>query len=238
MSNLNALSTSKIVVVEDSPRLASLMQSHLRDAGFQINTAGTGSRFRTLIKEAPAHLYIIDLGLPDVDGLELIEQCRQAGDDTPILVVTARASVDDRVSGLDSGADDYLIKPFDREELVARVKALLRRSGGAAAVQSRNDIIEAGNLVIELGTELVRLGNVQLNLRPTERRLLCLLARRLGRVVAKESIESALYTLSREVSENAVEQTVSRLRAALKRHETGLAIRTVWGTGYALEGKP
>lgn len=223
-------SEQTIVLIEDNSRLAGLISDTLRDAGYRVACAGRAAELHRLAMQAKADLYIVDLGLPDGDGAEAVAKRRAAGDRTPILIITARASVDDRVAGLDSGADDYLVKPFDHDELRARVRALLRRRQITEAAG-----VQVGRLSIDVKSEAIALCGEPLHLRPGERRLLCLLARRPGQVVAKSVIETALYDISRDVSDNAVEQTVSRLRAALKRLHADARIKTIWGSGYALE---
>jgi len=221
--------TARILLVEDNSRLSGLLCEILRGAGYFVDTTARASEFRRAAAQGKNNMYIIDLGLPDGDGTELIEKRRSTGDKTPILVITARSGVDDHVAGLDCGADDFLVKPFDRNLLLARVRALLRRPRSEAQAE-----ITAGKLVVDLKDEQVSRDGALVPLRPTERRLLCVLARRIGKVVARESLESALYDINTDVSANAVEQAVSRLRLALKRLDCGLEIRTMWGVGYSL----
>jgi DNA-binding response OmpR family regulator len=221
---------TRILLVEDNARLSGLLSEALRGAGYQVDATGRGADFRRLAAQNSCSMYVIDLGLPDGDGVDLIASRRSNGDETPILVITARAGIDDHVSGLDCGADDYLVKPFEQEILLARVRALLRRPRPASSKTAR-----CGHLVLDLANEQVNFGGALFALRPVERRLLCVLARRLGKMVAREALEGALYDCDKEVSPNAVEQAISRLRGALGRVDTGLSIRTVWGSGYVLE---
>ena len=131
----------RLLLVEDSARLSELLSESLRGADYPLDVAGTARDFRAAIASAEYDLLIIDLGVPDGDGLTLIRELREAGNTTPVLVITARAAVDDRVAGLDSGADDYLVKPFNHTELLARVRALLRRPRAL-----REPIVQVGNV--------------------------------------------------------------------------------------------
>jgi two-component system, OmpR family, response regulator len=221
---------NRILLVEDSLRLSGLLCDSLRGAGYQVTAFGRAADFKRSVSQTKSSLYVIDLGLPDGDGVDLIERRRAEGDNTPILVITARASVDDHVAGLDCGADDYLVKPFEQSILLARVRALLRRPQPDNAGSTR-----VGKLVVNLDDEQVLLDGQALVIRPTERRLLSVMARRIGKLVARESLEAALYDDGKDVSPNAVEQAVSRLRHVLKSIDSRLQIRTVWGTGYVLE---
>ena len=173
-------------------------------------------------------LIIIDLGLPDGDGLDAIRTLREMWLVTPILIITARGSIDDRVSGLDSGADDYLIKPFNHAELLARVRALLRRPSEFQGP------VRAGNIELDEATGQVRCGDKTVELRLSERRLLAVLLRRAGGVVPS-AIEEALSEFGRELTANAVEALVSRTRKALADAHSGIAIETVRGIGYLLK---
>jgi DNA-binding response OmpR family regulator len=174
-------------------------------------------------------LFIIDLGLPDGDGLALIRELRAGGCEAPILVITAQAAIDARVSGLEGGADDYLVKPFHQAELLARIRALLRRPQSL-----RTPMIEVGSLKVDSETGEARVKEHVLDLRLRERRLLILLARRAGSVVAKSVIEAALTDFEHTLSGNAIEVIVYRLRKALDDKASGVTIVTVRGVGYVL----
>jgi DNA-binding response OmpR family regulator len=175
-------------------------------------------------------LFIIDLGLPDDDGISLIHEFRSAGCNTPILVITARAAIDDRIAGLDTGADDYLVKPFSHLELLARIRALLRRPR-----DMREPTMQIGRLVFNETTNEVCVDGETVPLRAGERRLLALLMRQAGHIVPKSRIEECFSEFGRELSVNAVEACVSRLRKALDETPAGIAIETVRGIGYALK---
>jgi DNA-binding response OmpR family regulator len=220
----------RLLLVEDSERLRQLLDESLREALYPLDVVGSAADFRAAIRSVNFDLFIIDLGLPDADGLELIRELRGSGCKTPILVITARAAVDERIAALDGGADDYLIKPFHHAELLARVRALLRRPR-----ELRDPTTQIGGLMFNEVTSEVRLDDQSLELRPSERRLLFLLMRRAGSIVPKAAIEEALSDFSREMSANAVEAVVSRLRKALDDQRTGVVIETIRGIGYALK---
>jgi two-component system response regulator QseB/two-component system response regulator TctD len=179
-------------------------------------------------------LYIIDLGLPDDDGIGLITRLRQKHDHRPILVITARVALEDRISGLDLGADDYLAKPFNNDELLARIRALLRRPPTIAPA-----LKQVGKLSFDLQNQTIQCDGRELNLSPSEHRLLALFLRRTERIVTPGDIEQISNDLGREVSENAVQQAISRLRKLLARIDPALSIRTIRGSGYMLTlGQP
>ena len=168
-----------------------------------------------------------DLGLPDQDGLVLLKQLRAAGNTLPILVLTARGGVEDRVRGLDAGADDYLVKPFAQEELQARIRVLLRRPGGLLG-----QALELGRLRLDTVSREVTIGGVPQSLPPREMTVLEILLRRAGRVVPKTLLEDHLFGLSADVSSNAIEVYVHRLRKQLTESQAGVDIHTIRGIGY------
>ena len=224
---------TRLLLVEDSIRLQALLSDSLRGADYPLDVVGTMAEARAATAEVSYALQIIDLGLPDGDGLALIHEQRSAGCNTPILVITARGGIDDRIAGLDSGADDYLVKPFSHLELLARVRALLRRPRDLRA-----PMLQIGRLVLNEATGEVRADGKMLDLRATERRLLALLMRRAERIVPKSSIEERFSEFGRELSVNAVEAHVSRLRKALDETSAGVFIETIRGVGYALRERP
>ena len=220
----------RILVVEDNVRLLDLVAGHLTDAGYIVDAVTTAGEFREFATAYPHAVYLIDLGLPDSEGISLIKEIRKRDAHTLILVATARAEIVDRVAALDAGADDYLVKPFHVEELLARTRALLRRPRMPAPQELR-----AGRLVLNCDTNEVFCREKSIDLRPSERRLLSLMMRRLGRLVARETIELTLEKLGSENSPNALEQLVSRLRRALVERSAGIRLRSVKGIGYVLE---
>jgi two-component system OmpR family response regulator len=221
----------RILVVEDNCRLLDLIAAHLNDAGFTVDTAQTAQEFREIFASFKHALCVIDLGLPDSDGICLIQEVRKSQNNTHILVATARAHIRDRISVLNGGADDYLVKPFHVDELLARVKALLRRSHPLEPPRRR-----VGSLVLDCETSEVSCRGRRLELRRSEQRLLSLLIRRSGHLVAKESIQCALEGIGTENSANALEKLISRLRRSLADCPAGIQLRTVKGLGYILEG--
>lgn len=220
----------RILVVEDNARLLKLVSGHLEDAGYIVDPVRTAAEFREISEMFLHVIYIIDLGLPDSNSINLIQEIRKRRRDSLILVATGRAEINDRVAALNVGADDYLIKPFHLAELLARVGALVRRAHLPLQKELR-----AGGLVLNCGTNEVFCRGRRVDLRPSERRLLGLLIRRSGHLVAKETIHSALEKLGKENSPNAIEKLVSRLRRSLADRATGIRVTTVKGLGYMLE---
>ena len=203
----------RLLLVEDSVRLRVLLGENLRGAGYSLDSVGTAAEARAAAAVVAYDLIIVDLGLPDDDGIALIRGLRSSRAKMPIMIITARARVDDRVAGLDSGADDYLVKPFNHSELPT---------------------MQIGRLVFnETRCEVYADGRT-LDLRASERRLLALLMRRAGSVVPKSTIEEDHSEFGRELSANAVEANVSRLRKALDDTPAGVFIETIRGVGYAL----
>jgi DNA-binding response OmpR family regulator len=219
----------RLLVVEDNERLQELLVDSLKGAGYGVDIAGTVADFLASVAAVQYELVIVDLGLPDGDGLSGIRALRDKGQSMPVLVITARASVEDRVSGLDGGADDYLIKPFNHTEFLARVRALLRRPS-----ELHGPVLCKGDLELDEPNGQVRCSGRPINLRLSERRLLAILMRRSGVVVPKSAIESALSEFGREMSANAVEAIVSRTRKALADAGSTTVIETMRGIGYQL----
>jgi DNA-binding response OmpR family regulator len=220
----------RILLVEDSARLRDLLADCLSSAGYITDAVSTAADFQELACRVRHSLYVIDLGLPDRDGIELIKDVRSQASSVPILVITGRVSIHERVRGLDSGADDYLVKPFNHAEFLARVRALLRRPAIIAIRELR-----AGHVKLNADTGEAFCREHRIPLRPSEARLLRLLAQRQGQIVHRRSIESTIFQLENLSSENALDQLVSRLRKVLSGYSAGIAIRTVKGAGYILE---
>lgn len=224
-----------MLLAEDSERLQELLSESLKNAGYMLDVVATAAELFSSVAAIKYDLLIIDLGLPDGDGLSAIRDLRATGVSLPILIITARGSIDDRIIGLDSGADDYLIKPFNHAELLARVRALLRRPS-----ELQGPVLRRGKTEFDLAKDEVRCSGRPVQLRLSERRLLAVLMRRSGAAVAKSAIEGTLSQFSRDLSPNAVEALVSRLRKALGDAGSGIVIETVRGVGYRLteEGEP
>jgi two-component system, OmpR family, response regulator len=224
----------RLLLVEDSVRLRELLTERVHDAGWRLDAVATAAEAEAATRSVAYDLALLDLGLPDRDGIALIRELRKGGFAAPILVITARGAVDDRVAALDSGADDYLVKPFNHTELLARCRALLRRRSSAVV-----ELFEVAGISFDPALGIVRIAGEALSMAPRERSVLELLLRNAGRVVAKEQIEVALSEFGGEISTNAVELAVSRLRRRLAPSQSGVAIETIRGVGYLLrEAKP
>ena len=222
----------RLLIVEDEARIAELVRNGLTRAGFTVDTAANAADARAALEVGSYDGAILDLGLPDGDGLDVLAQARRAGQTIPFLLLTARDTVDDRVLGLNAGADDYLIKPFAMDELVARTKALLRRPGLALGVT-----MEAGNIAFDSVGREVRVAGRPLPLPRRELDVLEHLVRRVGRVVPKAVLEDRLYGQDEELESNAIPVHVSHLRRKLIGAGATLEIHTIRGVGYLLEEK-
>jgi DNA-binding response OmpR family regulator len=219
----------RLLIVEDETRIAELVQEALTRVGFVVDAVHTYTDAGAAIETTSYDAAIVDLGLPDGDGLSLLGELRGKRNLTPVLVLTARDAVEDRVRGLDAGADDYLIKPFAIVELIARTKALLRRPGGALGM-----ILNAGNLSFDTVERDVRVAGVSLILPRRECAILENLMRRLGRVVPKPILEEKLYGLNDEPGSNTIPVHVHHLRRKLQDAGSTAEIHTVRGVGYML----
>ncbi|HZF35174.1 MAG TPA: response regulator transcription factor [Candidatus Angelobacter sp.] len=219
----------RLLLIEDNERLAAAVAEHLKAAGFAVDRVGLAAEAPAALAAARYDAVVLDLGLPDGDGMKILESARSRGDGTPILILTARDGLEDRISGLNAGADDYLLKPFAMGELVARLKALLRRPGAALG-----SMLEAGNLSLDTVNRAVEVAGRPLLLGRRELALLELLLRRAGRVVAKGALEEGLYGFDEPASANSVETQMSRLRKKLEAAGVTVAIHTVRGVGYLL----
>jgi len=219
----------RLLLVEDNARLAELIAGGLEREGFAVDRVATIADGLNALATTHFAAVVLDLGLPDGDGLSIIQALRGRGSATPVLILTARQSVRDRVKGLEQGADDYLAKPFAFEELVARLRALLRRP---AAYLGRE--LTLGRLTFDTeGREMVLDGR-SIPMGSREAALLEALLRRAGHVVSKKALEDQLYGLSEEGSQNAVEVSIHRLRRQLEDSGADVAIHTVRGVGYLI----
>lgn len=222
----------RLLVVEDEQRIVEVLKDGLQSAGFIVDAMHTAASAKSAINNISYDAVVLDLGLPDGDGLEVLSSARKMGVQLPVLILTARDAVEDRVKGLDAGADDYLTKPFAMKELVSRVKALLRRPGGALGA-----VLEAGNLAFDtIGREVTVAGTPAVFSR-RELSVLEILLRRFGRVVPKEVLEEKLYAFDHEPESNAVSVHMHHLRRKLKSLNANVEIHTVRGIGYLLSEK-
>lgn len=219
----------RLLLVEDDVDLRDAVARNLGRSGFTVDTAADLTEALASVHAQPYDAIVLDLGLPDGDGLALIRRLRAKRDATPILVLTARDRVEDRVAGLESGADDYLVKPFAHEELVARLRALLRRPRA-----DLGDEVRAGRLVLRPASGEILLDGKPLTLPRRERMALERLLRAKGRVVTRQALLEALWGFEDEVDPNTLESYVSRLRRRLRELDAGVEIRTVRGLGYML----
>lgn len=217
----------RILLVEDDPVIAQGLTRALKREGYAVDALGDGVAADLALETAPYDLVILDLGLPRLPGIEVLRQLRARKSAVPVLILTAQDGIEDRVQGLDAGADDYLTKPFDLRELTARVRALTRRS---ATAPSR---IEVGQLLFDTGSRRAYLGHTPLELSARELAMLELLMLRPGRLVSKEQLLEHLCGWDETVSTNAIEVYLHRLRKKIE--GSGAVIRTVRGVGYCLE---
>ena len=219
----------RILLVEDHERIASFVKDGLESGGFTVDLVLTAGDGGAAVQTVKYDVIVLDLGLPDQDGLEVPKKWRDDGDETPVLVLTARDAVEDRVKGLNAGADDYMLKPFAMEELVARVRALLRRPGGVLGT-----VLEEGNIELDTTAREVRVAQKTISISRREMEVLEQLLRRKGRVVPKDVLEDKIYGFDEEVSSNSVEVHVSRLRKRLTSSGASVVVHTIRGVGYML----
>jgi DNA-binding response OmpR family regulator len=219
----------RLLVVEDNIELGELICSGLEAESFAVDYAGTAQEATESLRDTRYAAIVLDLGLPDRDGTVLLRELRQRRDNTPVLVLTARTDVEDRVRGLQIGADDYLSKPFALEELVARLRALLRRPG-----EMLGKVLQLNNLAMDTEGRQAYVDDRPEPLSAQELALLELLMRRASRVVPKKYVEDQLFGVMSEVGGNAVEVAIHRLRKKLEAMGAQVEIHTVRGVGYLL----
>jgi DNA-binding response OmpR family regulator len=222
--------TLRLLVVEDDPAIASFLVKGLKEAGFAVDQAGNGGAALEMASRESYDLAVVDLMLPGLDGLALIEELRRRRITVPVIILSAKRSVDDRVRGLQAGGDDYLTKPFAFEELLARVQALIRRS--TSTVEPTR--LAVGDLVLDLVSRKVERAGRGLDLRPREYALLEYLMRNAGRVVSKAMILSHVFDYSFDPRTNVVDVLVHRLREKVDKGFATPMIHTVRGMGYVL----
>ncbi|HEV8017579.1 MAG TPA: response regulator transcription factor [Steroidobacteraceae bacterium] len=219
----------RLLLVEDDPMIGEAIRAGLKREGFTVDWVHDASAAAQVLRSDPFELVLLDLGLPGGDGLQLLKSLRARGEALPVLIITARDAVSDRVAGLDAGGDDYLIKPFDLDELAARIRALLRRQSG----RSTSGLEHLG-VVLEPATHQVTQDGAEVALSPREFALLQLLLERPGAILSRAQIEERLYGWGEEVESNAVEVHIHGLRRKLGAQ----FILTVRGVGYRVRPRP
>ncbi|MBS0960458.1 response regulator transcription factor [Acetobacter thailandicus] len=217
----------KILIIEDEKALGSAIRDRVRQAGHTVDWFTNLSDARAALKVSSYDFLLLDLGLPDGNGLELVREIRRQRSLLAILITTARDQISDRISGLSEGADDYIVKPYDLDELVARIDAVSRRYTALP-----DNIVTCGNIIIDLSRRQLIQNKNTIDLSAREWAVIELLARRPGALCSREQIEDALYSLSDDVESNAIEVFISRIR---KKTSPDL-ITTVRGRGYRLAG--
>lgn len=218
----------RLLLVEDDVMVASGMKLGLCDAGYTVDWVGSGERALHALDSESFDLAIVDIGLPGMDGLQLTQNMRAKGCTMPVLILTARDALHDRVQGLDLGADDYMLKPFELPELLARLRALLRRSQAATSA-----VLGFGPLEMDTALRRVTLGGQLMELGPREWSVLEYLLLQAPKPAAKDKLLAALTGWDKEITPNAIEVYISRLRAKLE--PAGVALRSIRGFGYRLE---
>jgi len=219
----------RLLLIEDNKKLATLVVEGLGRVGFDVDRSASASEARDVLSKTRYAAVILDLGLPDGDGRQVLRELRARGDPTPVLILTARGSVQDRVEGLRDGADDYVVKPFAFDELVARVQAVLRRPA-----QFLGGSLQIANLTFDSGSRQAFVDGNPHVLSNREATVLELLMQRHGRVVPKRFLEEQLFGKSSEGGPNAIEVYIYRLRQLLEEWGADLAIHTVRGVGYLI----
>lgn len=215
----------QILLVEDDHVLARGLEKALESEGFVVNTIGNGNAAILVIKTETPDMVILDIGLPDIDGLTIIEKVRPKFPTLPIILLTARDSIDDKVTGLDKGADDYLTKPFDMSELIARLRVIERRLGTA-----HSSCITIGNVTMDTNAHFVTVSDERLDLSRREYMLLKTLMENAGKIFSKNQLETKLYSWGEETSSNVIEVYIHHLRKKLHKD----FIKNVHGIGYTI----
>jgi DNA-binding response OmpR family regulator len=218
----------RLLLVEDDPTIAAAVEARLAGEAYAVDVARTAKAASAAVEGADYDLVILDLSLPDGDGLDLLRRWRSRQNAPPVIAVTARAGIEDKVHGLDSGADDYLTKPFEMPELLARVRATLRRR------QSGGQVLSAGNLELDVRRRQLRVKGRRINVPRRELAMLELLLRRAGDVADRAEVMRAAYAEDEHTSSNVLEANLSRLRQRLADAGGNVQIETIRGVGYLL----
>ena len=220
---------NRVLVVEDDGAVRRAVERALTFEGYDVVTARDGAEALSIVLNDRIEAIVLDVMMPIVDGLEACRRIRARGDTTPILILTARTEVSDRVAGLDAGADDYLVKPFALEELLARLRALLRRSGGSVA-----EVMKVGDLVMDTGSRQVKRGEATIDLTKTEFDLLELLMSNAGIVIDRDTIYDRIWGYDFETSSNSLDVYIGYLRRKTEVGGAPRLIQTVRGVGYVI----
>jgi len=217
----------RILIVEDEPALQQQVRAGIEAQGYTVDATGDGKEALYLATEYSYDAAVVDLGLPGLSGLDIIARLRKSGSHLPILILTARDRWQDKVKGLEAGGDDYLTKPFQMEELLARLKAILRRAAGVA-----QDVLELGAISMNLSAQKVEVAGTEVELTSYEYKLLEHLARNRTRVLSKDELASHLYPHNEERDSNVIEVLIGRLRRKLDPEGSLQPLETVRGRGY------
>jgi two-component system, OmpR family, response regulator len=220
--------SQRLLVLEDDPQLRDVVVRSLAAEGFEARGVGTAHELLGRVASNPPDAFVIDVGLPDADGRDVCQALRAQGIGAPVLFLTARDALTDRLSGFSVGGDDYLTKPFDIEELVARLQALLRRSGSGTAIR-------AGGLELDPADRTVRSGGATISLTPTEFRLVAALAAGAGKPLTRLELVRAAWAHGAIVHDNTLDVYIARLRRKLRALSDAPELATVHGTGYRLQ---
>ncbi|PPQ35276.1 response regulator [Rhodopila globiformis] len=219
----------RVLVVEDNEKLADLLTSRLTEQGYAVDAAASIDAAAAMLEVVSFDLVVLDLTLPDGDGRAFLRALRAAGNGVPVLAATARSDLLERVCTLDDGADDYLVKPFSTEELLARVRALLRRPR-----VTLDTVLAVGNIALDTASMALSIDGAATEIQRRELSVLAVLLRDQGRLVPRRVLEEAIYSLDDEVTPNALEAAVSRLRRRLEQQGASVRIATMRGLGYIL----
>lgn len=216
----------RLLIVEDDALLGDGIRTGLSQQGYAVDWVEDGQAAETALLTNEYELIVLDLGLPKKSGIEVLQHLRSGGNDTPVIILTAQDTVEDRIKGLDTGADDYLTKPFDLDELTARIRALLRRRGGRST-----PVIEHGELIVDPASHTVTKEGSTVDISPREFTILTLLLENRGKVMSRSRLEEGLYAWNDEVESNTVEVHIHHLRKKLGAE----LIRTIRGVGYIID---
>jgi heavy metal response regulator len=221
----------RILIVEDEESLAGIIKKGLEEEGYAVDAAYNGEDGLFMAENEPSDIIILDIMIPMVDGITILKRIRKAGIRTPVLMLTAKDALMDKVSGLDSGADDYLTKPFSFEELLARIRALLRRN-----TVVKTSVIEIGDLIIDMATHETKRGGKEIQLSAKEYVLLEYMALNKDKVLTRTSLTEHIYNENFDLDSNVIDVFINRIRNKIDRGFDTKLIHTVRGAGYVLKG--